>query len=98
MSSRFEDDLIDFPCSDDWRDYYYERGFTKFPSPRYSKGNNSENSRNLTEKLESLIKAIEEQNKILRDLLDFMVTKEMENVYRSQKKSKTSGGSLRKLL
>ncbi len=22
------DDLIDFPCSDDWLDYYYERGLT----------------------------------------------------------------------
>lgn len=28
------DDLIDFPCSDSWRDYYAERGLTAPRSPR----------------------------------------------------------------
>lgn len=28
-------DMIDFPVSDDWRDYYYELGLTPFPSPKY---------------------------------------------------------------
>ena len=29
------DDLIDFPVSNLWRDYYYEVGLTKYPSPNY---------------------------------------------------------------
>jgi hypothetical protein len=30
--------MIDFPVSDDWRDYYYEIGLTPFPSSRYYRG------------------------------------------------------------
>jgi len=29
------ENLIDFPVSDDWRDYYYEKGMTPFPSKNY---------------------------------------------------------------
>ena len=49
-------DLIDFPCSDTWLDYYYEKGMT----PRKS-------SRPSTETLElrKLIKTLEEQNRLL---------------------------------
>ena len=32
------DDLIDFPVSNLWRDYYYETGLTNHPSPRYISG------------------------------------------------------------
>lgn len=35
MGGREHDDLIDFPVSDIWRDYYYERGLTTYPSPDY---------------------------------------------------------------
>lgn len=29
-------DLIDFPCSNLFRDYYYEQGLTPHPSPSYN--------------------------------------------------------------
>ena len=29
------DDLIDFACSNLWRDFYYETGLTNHPSPNY---------------------------------------------------------------
>lgn len=29
------EDMIDFPVSDDWRDFYYEIGLTSYPSPKY---------------------------------------------------------------
>ena len=32
------DDLIDFPVSNLWRDYYYEVGLTAHPSPGYISG------------------------------------------------------------
>ena len=32
------DDLIDFPCSNLWRDFYYETGLTAHPSPGYMSG------------------------------------------------------------
>ena len=32
------DDLIDFPVSNLWRDYYCETGLTAHPSPRYIAG------------------------------------------------------------
>jgi len=32
------DDLIDFPCSNLWRDFYYETGLTAHPSPGYISG------------------------------------------------------------
>ena len=32
------DDLIDFPVSNLWRDFYYETGLTNHPSPRYISG------------------------------------------------------------
>lgn len=35
MDDREHDDLIDFPVSDIWRDYYYEQGLTTYPSPNY---------------------------------------------------------------
>lgn len=31
-------DMIDFPVSSFWRDYYYEIGLTPFPSPEYYRG------------------------------------------------------------
>ena len=32
------DDLIDFACSNLWRDFYYETGLTAHPSPGYMSG------------------------------------------------------------
>ena len=32
------EDQIDFPVSNLWRDYYYEVGLTKYPSPGYISG------------------------------------------------------------
>ena len=32
------DDLIDFACSNLWRDFYYETGLTAPPSPGYMSG------------------------------------------------------------
>jgi len=32
------DDLIDFPVSNLWRDFYYETGLTNHPSPGYMSG------------------------------------------------------------
>jgi len=32
------DDLIDFACSNLWRDFYYETGLTAHPSPGYISG------------------------------------------------------------
>ena len=34
-----EDDLIDFPCSGIWRDYYYQRGMTPYPNREVPRDN-----------------------------------------------------------
>ena len=49
------DDMIDFPCSDTFRDYFYQRGLTPYPSPSY----NSARDERLAEALESLADAIQ---------------------------------------
>ena len=32
------EDRIDFPCSDTFRNYFYEQGITTYPSPNYISG------------------------------------------------------------
>ena len=32
------EDRVDFPCSNLWRDFYYETGLTNHPSPGYMSG------------------------------------------------------------
>jgi hypothetical protein len=46
-------DLIDFPCSDTWLDYYHERGLTPRRSARY--GLRDETVRLLAEELRSAV-------------------------------------------
>ena len=87
-----EDDLIDFPCSDTWLDFYHERGLT----PR-SSGKNREIAR-LERKLDNLTNAIEQQNKILQQLLDVLITKEMAKISNNQIYSKKTGKNLKKYL
>ncbi len=50
-------DLIDFPCSDTWLDYYYERGLTPRRSARYGLqyGLQDETVRLLAEELRSAV-------------------------------------------
>ena len=36
MCRTYVDDRIDFPCSDLWKDYYFELGQTPFHSPGYA--------------------------------------------------------------
>lgn len=55
------EDLIDFPVSDTWRDYYYEIGLTPYPSPRYYERQNEE--------LQGLRQEIARLNDILAPLL-----------------------------
>jgi hypothetical protein len=51
------EDYIDFPCSDNWLGYYYERGLT----PR--------NPKPFDKKLKMKIKELEEENNRLRQML-----------------------------
>ncbi len=53
------DDLIDFPCSDDWLDYYHERGLT----PRRS---------NRPSREAELLEAIKRQNEKILELLTIL--------------------------
>jgi len=32
---KYQEDAIDFPVSDTWRDYYFETGLTPYPSATY---------------------------------------------------------------
>jgi hypothetical protein len=32
---KYQEDVIDFPVSDTWRDYYFEMGLTPYPSSTY---------------------------------------------------------------
>lgn len=58
------EDLIDFPVSDTWRDYYYEMGMTTHPSPRYWSSRNVE-----TEQLKQLKKEIARLSAVLEKIL-----------------------------
>jgi len=86
------EDYIDFPCSDTWLDFYHERGLT----PR-SSGKNREIAR-IERKLDNLTNAIEQQNKILQQLLDVLITKEMAKISNNQTYSKKTGKNLKKYL
>ena len=85
-------DLIDFPCSDTWLDFYHERGLT----PR-SSGKNREIAR-LERKLDNLTNAIEQQNKILQQLLDFIITSKMQQAMNKKQQHTKTSGNLRKYI
>jgi len=55
------EDLIDFPVSDDWRDYYYERGLTPYPSPRYMRGETQALHNELSQ-LRTEVQKLQEEN------------------------------------
>ncbi len=66
-------DYIDFPCSDDWLEYYYERGLTprkpqknEHPLIRRIEKLEEENSRLLT----LLLKHLEQEDKEYRERAD----------------------------
>lgn len=92
MSSKFEDDLIDFPCSDTWLDFYHERGLT----PR-SSGKNR-NIQRLEKKIDNLTNAIEQQNKILQQLLDFIITSKMQQATNKKQQYTKTSENLRKYI
>ena len=54
-----DEDMIDFLVSDAWRDYYYERGLTPRPSPRYYHQENRE-LKNIRQEVERLSRALED--------------------------------------
>ena len=60
-------DLIDFPCSADWLDYYHERGLT----PR-SSGRPSRYESIILKKIEQLEREIAEQQAIIIELLQYL--------------------------
>jgi len=60
-------DLIDFPCSADWLDYYHERGLT----PR-SSGRPSRYESIILKKIEQLEKEIAEQQAVIIELLQYL--------------------------
>ena len=53
------EDMIDFPVSDTWRDYYYERGLTPRPSSKYYNQENRE-LKNIRQEVERLSRALED--------------------------------------
>jgi len=65
------EDLIDFPVSDDWLDFYHERGLTPRSSGRYSPA-----ERRLLEEIENLradfIRLAEQQSKIVQMIYELM--------------------------
>ena len=67
------EDMIDFPVSDTWRDYYYERGLTPRPSSRYYNQESSE--------LKNIRQEIERLSRTLEDVLQYLqvaVTKQAD--------------------
>ena len=54
------EDLIDFPVSDAWRDFYYEAGLTPFPSPSYLSRRDGEMAAHL-ERIERLLARLVEE-------------------------------------
>ena len=60
-------DLIDFPCSADWLDYYHERGLT----PR-SSGRPSRYESIILKKIEQIEKQIAEQQAVIIELLQYI--------------------------
>ena len=86
------EDYIDFPCSDTWLDFYHERGLT----PR-SSGKNREIAK-LERKLDNLTNAIEQQNKILQQLLDFIITSKMQQATNKKQQYIKTSENLRKYI
>lgn len=66
-------DLIDFPCSDTWLDYYHEIGLT----PRRS-GRPRNHEREFLRALESLNRRLEMQEKLLQKALKKLYPEEFE--------------------
>ena len=60
-------DLIDFPCSADWLDYYHERGLTLRSSGRPSRYESI-----ILKKIEQLEKEIAEQQAVIIELLQYL--------------------------
>ena len=65
------EDLIDFPVSADWLDFYHERGLTPRSSGRYSPA-----ERRLLEEIENLradfIRLAEQQSKIMQMIYELL--------------------------
>ena len=53
------DDLIDFPVSNLWRDFYYETGLTNHPSPNY-----------ISSRDRAMLDVLEEISNALKSLLE----------------------------
>ena len=60
-------DLIDFPCSADWLDYYHERGLTPRSSGRPSKFESI-----ILKKIEEIERQIAEQQAVIIELLQYI--------------------------
>lgn len=75
----FMDDLIDFKVSDDWLDYYHDRGLT----PRESGKRMNE----LIRAVETLAEESKKTNKLLAELIRGLddVNKNRKQVYRNNR-------------
>lgn len=86
-----KEDMIDFPVSDTWRDYYYEKGLTPYPSPRYF------NRR--TDEMKSLNRQIYQQNTTISqqsqqiESLQHKIDRMEKKMFGSKKAERKEGGN-----
>jgi len=83
------ENLIDFPVSDDFRDFYYERGLTPFPSTRYHSKREEEIQR-LHRQTYQQANTIQNQGKKLEDLEKKLARME-QKMFKTNKGDKEGG-------